>query len=59
MMAFIKPMHAMAACWGLLALVFASVVIRFYTRIRYVTTYGLDDYLFVCSFVRTLLAPCL
>jgi hypothetical protein len=43
--------------WGLTGITFVFVILRLYTRLKVVQSYGLDDHFFNASFVsrRTLL----
>lgn len=40
-----------AVCWSLAAVVFIFLLLRLYTRIRYISAYGVDDWLFLAAFV--------
>lgn len=37
--------------WGLNGLIFLMMLLRLYTRIKYITIYGADDYLNITAFV--------
>lgn len=41
--------------WGLTGVTFIFVLLRLYTRIKVVESYGIDDHFFNASFVRILL----
>lgn len=47
------------AIWGLNGLVFSMMLLRLYTRIRYITMYGPDDYLNIAAFVSWFKSLCL
>lgn len=41
----------MGVGWGFFGLVLIFLILRIYTRIRFISVYGLDDYAFVASCV--------
>lgn len=50
-MAYSDGVWVADAIWGMNGLVFAILLLRLYTRIRYITKYGADDYLNIAAFV--------
>jgi hypothetical protein len=45
---------AMAVMWLMCSLAFLFLCLRLYTRIVCVTSYGIDDHVYVVAFVRAL-----
>lgn len=48
----------MAANWAMTTVVLVFVLMRLYTRVKFVSIYGLDDYLYILAFVSENLSHC-